>query len=198
MDIVLSLLLLLVLGPLIGVITLAVLSTSGRPAFYRQRRAGLNGAIFTMHKFRTMRPLGPEEDKWDSDAVRVTRLGSMLRRSSLDELPELTHVLSGRMSIVGPRPLLEEYLVKYTPEQARRHDMRPGITGLAQVNGRRRLTLGQRLALDVQYIETWSLVLDLRILFRTVRVLFSSGDIAGQTLSEVDDVGFYASNGEKH
>ena len=134
----------------------------GRPVFFRQPRPGLHGRPFALVKFRTMRA------GTGSDAERLTRFGRFLRTTSLDELPELWNVLRGDMSLVGPRPLLMQYLERYTPEQARRHEMKPGITGWAQVNGRNALTWDERFALDVWYVDHWSLALDLRILARTL------------------------------
>lgn len=188
LDVVLASLLLLVLGPLMGVIALAILVTSGRPVLFQQLRPGRYGVPFALTKFRTMREPLPGEEIWTTDEVRSTRIGRFLRRTSLDELPELVHVLTGRMSLVGPRPLLMEYLPRYTSHHARRHEVRPGITGLAQTSGRRSLTLGQRLDLDVRYVDSWSLWLDARILVRTLVEPFRRGEIRGQSLHEVDDV----------
>ncbi|MFG2109020.1 sugar transferase [Micromonospora chersina] len=189
MDVVGAALLLVLFSPVIAVIALAILMTSGGPVLFRQVRPGLHGEPFTLHKFRTMRDPRPEEQAWTTDEVRTTRLGRFLRRTSLDELPELTLVLTGRMSLVGPRPLVMEYLPRYSPHHARRHDVRPGITGLTQVSGRRSLTFGQRLDLDVSYLDNWSLWLDLKILLRTVAEPFRRGEIVGQTPAEVDDIG---------
>ena len=138
-----------------------------------------------------MRPLRSGEDVWGADEARVTRLGRLLRRTSLDELPELWNVVKGDMSLVGPRPLLVEYLSKYSPRHARRHEVRPGLTGLAQVLGRRSLTLGQRLDLDVEYIETWTLRRDMEILIRTLIVPFQRDQDTHQSLASIDDVGFH-------
>lgn len=183
--------LLVISSPLIGCIALAIRVSDGKPVFFRQERPGLNGQPFTMVKFRTMRATRQEEDMLTTDAARVTRLGVLLRRTSLDELPELWNVLKGEMSLVGPRPLLIEYLPKYSPEHMRRHDMRPGVTGLAQVSGRRRLTMGQRLDLDVEYIDSWSPRLDVVVLLKTLLEPLKKGADESQTLEEVDDVGFF-------
>ena len=134
----------------------------GAPVIFRQERAGLGGKPFRMMKLRTMR--GGE----GTDAERMTRLGRFLRAASVDELPQLLHVLSGKMSLVGPRPLPTRYLPRYSPEQARRHEVRPGITGWAQVNGRNALSWDEKFKLDVWYVDHQSLLLDLRILFMTV------------------------------
>lgn len=153
---------LFVLSPLLIVVGVLVRATIGSPVLFRQTRPGLRGRPFTLVKFRTMR-LGP-----GSDAERLTGLGRFLRRCSIDELPELWNVLKGDMSLVGPRPLLTEYLERYTPEQARRHEIKPGITGWAQVNGRNAITWEQKFALDIWYVDHQSLWLDLRILALTV------------------------------
>jgi sugar transferase EpsL len=190
-DVAVASVLLVVLSPLMLIISIALLLTSGRPVLFRQRRPGLNGEPFTLCKFRTMRPPKAGEDLYTTDDVRVTRLGEVLRRTSLDELPELMQVLTGQMSLVGPRPLVMEYLPRYSARHARRHEVKPGITGLAQVSGRRSLTFGQRLDLDVNYVETWSLRLDAQVLLRTLSVPFQRGDIKGQSIAEVDDVNLF-------
>ena len=141
---------------------LAVRVADGRPVLFRQARAGRGGRPFEMLKLRTMR------DGEGTDAERLTRLGRLLRATSLDELPQLFHVLTGRMSLVGPRPLPVRYLPRYSPEQARRHEVRPGITGWAQVNGRNALSWEEKFRLDVWYVDHRSLLLDAKILFLTV------------------------------
>lgn len=146
----------------LAVIAVLIRTTMGAPVLFRQQRPGLRGELFTIHKFRTMRE-GP-----GSDAERLTRLGRLLRSTSLDELPELWDVLRGAMSLVGPRPLLAQYLERYDVQQARRHEVRPGLTGFAQVEGRNATTWEERLALDVRYVNERSLLLDVRILWRTV------------------------------
>lgn len=143
----------------------AVLAAHGRPVLFRQPRPGKDGRIFELVKFRTM--LLPDATHV-TDAERLTRFGRFLRSTSLDELPTLWNVLRGDMSLVGPRPLLVEYLERYSPEQARRHEVRPGITGLAQVSGRNTIGWEERLALDVEYVDQRSLVVDIQILFRTL------------------------------
>jgi lipopolysaccharide/colanic/teichoic acid biosynthesis glycosyltransferase len=158
---------LLVLSPVMAATALAVRRFHGSPVLYRQRRPGLHGRPFTILKFRTMRPPREGEVWFKTDEQRLTRLGRFLRTTSLDELPELWNVLRGDMSLVGPRPLLMEYLDVYTPDERHRHDMPPGITGWAAVNGRNAIPFRDRLALDVWYVEHWSLGLDLRILGRT-------------------------------
>jgi sugar transferase EpsL len=140
----------------------------GSPVLYRVARPGLYGKPFVMYKFRTMRHAVDAEGKSLPDRARITRLGRVLRRSSLDELPELLNVLKGEMSLVGPRPLPLEYLKLYTAEQARRHDVKPGMTGLAQINGRNTLGWNERFRLDLRYIDEANFLLDLKILLQTV------------------------------
>jgi sugar transferase EpsL len=168
-DVVLAGALLILLAPLLGAVAILVAVTMGRPVIFRQQRPGLHGDVFTILKFRTMTDATDAHGDPLPDSVRLTPLGRALRRASLDELPELMNVLRGDMSLVGPRPLLTEYLSRYSAEQMRRHDVRPGITGWSQVNGRNTLTWEDRLALDVWYVDNRSLRLDLRILRMTVR-----------------------------
>lgn len=148
----------------------------GGPVFFRQMRSGLNAKPFFMLKFRSMTDERSPDGELLPDADRLTRFGALLRSTSLDELPELWNVFKGEMSLVGPRPLLMEYLPLYTPEQARRHDVRPGITGWAQVNGRNAISWEEKFALDVWYVENQSLWLDIKILWLTIRkVLIRDG-----------------------
>lgn len=160
-------LLIIVSAPLMALIAVAIRSCMGRPVLFLQTRPGLNRVQFTIYKFRTMDSMTDGRGNLLPNEQRLTTLGRILRRTSLDELPELINVLKGDMSLVGPRPLRIEYLPHYTPRQARRHHVRPGITGLAQVNGRNSLTWERRLALDAYYAENWSLLLDFWILVRT-------------------------------
>jgi lipopolysaccharide/colanic/teichoic acid biosynthesis glycosyltransferase len=171
--------------PVQAVTAAAIRLTMGRPVLFRQQRPGLHGEPFELVKFRTMSD--PTDTVTLHSTTRVTRLGAVLRATSLDELPSLWNVVRGDMSLVGPRPLLMAYLDRYTPEQARRHEVRPGVTGLAQISGRNAVTWDARLALDVQYVERRSLRLDLSILVGTVStVLRRSGVDAGSgvTMSE--------------
>lgn len=162
--------------PLQALVAVLVRVRMGPPVLFRQRRPGLHGRLFEMVKFRTMVDAPDGENHPRDDAERLTPLGEFLRATSLDELPTLWNVVRGDMSLVGPRPLLVAYLDRYTPEQARRHDVRPGITGLAQVSGRNALTWEEKFRLDVEYVERRSLALDLAILGRTVlRVLRREG-----------------------
>jgi lipopolysaccharide/colanic/teichoic acid biosynthesis glycosyltransferase len=175
LDVVAALTLLVVLSPVLAIVALLVRATLGSPVLFRQERPGRDGRIFTVNKFRTMAeaPVATSAvDAVDTDATRLTRFGRILRSTSLDELPELWNVLLGEMSIVGPRPLLVEYLPRYNAEQARRHEVRPGITGWAQVNGRNALSWDERFKLDVWYVDHRSLLLDLRVLAMTVSTVF--------------------------
>jgi sugar transferase EpsL len=181
---------LILLSPLLLIVAIAVRVTMGRPVLFRQFRPGLRGNTFCLLKFRTMNDSRHLDGTLRSDAQRLTALGTLLRRTSLDELPQLWNVLRGDMSLVGPRPLLVEYLPRYTPRQARRHEVRPGITGWAQVQGRQTIPFSQRLEFDVWYVENHNLALDARILFMTLfRVFRAQGVKPGQDVSEVDDVG---------
>lgn len=172
LDIVCSLILLIVLFPVLLFICVAVLILHGSPIIFKQTRSGLHGKPFTLYKFRTMKDLYGPGGSLLSDEDRLTSFGNRLRSTSLDELPELINVLQGDMSLVGPRPLLLEYMDLYTPEQARRHDIKPGITGWAQVNGRNNLTWEDKFRLDVWYVDNWSIGLDLKILVKTVGIVF--------------------------
>jgi lipopolysaccharide/colanic/teichoic acid biosynthesis glycosyltransferase len=180
-------------SPIMLLAAAAIWAEMGRPVLFSQLRPGKKSVPFRIYKFRTM--VAPKQgEKWfRSDAKRLTKLGDFLRRSSIDELPELFNVLKGEMSLVGPRPLLIEYLEKYTPEEARRHDVSPGITGWAQVNGRQTIKFSERLRLDVWYVDNWSLGLDLKILMKTMCDVFATKDVLpGQNVDDVDDIGLSA------
>ena len=167
---------LLAFGPVMIYIALRIWREMGSPVLFRQVRPGLQGKPFVMYKFRTMTEERDAEGRLLPDEKRLTPLGKFLRQYSLDEFPEFINVLKGDMSLVGPRPLLMEYLDRYTPEQARRHEVKPGITGWAQVNGRNALTWEEKFRLDVWYVDNWNLLLDLKILFLTlVKVLRREG-----------------------
>ena len=167
LDVVVSAAGLLFAAPVMAAVAIAVRRDLGSPVLFRQRRPGLHGEPFELVKFRTMRTFGPE-DSVATDGERLTPFGRWLRSTSLDELPTLLNVLRGDMSLVGPRPLLMEYLDRYSPEQARRHEVRPGVTGLAQVRGRNELSWDEKFAADVEYVDTADLALDLRILVETL------------------------------
>lgn len=167
-DIVISALLLVFLSPLFLVLVLSVRLSLGSPVLFKQIRPGLHGKPFTMYKFRTMTDEMDEHGRLLPDEQRLTKLGRFLRSTSLDELPELINVLKGDMSLVGPRPLLMDYLPLYTPEQARRHEVRPGITGWAQVNGRNEISWEEKFEYDVWYVDNRSFLLDIKILWMTL------------------------------
>ena len=193
LDVILSALLLIVLSPFLLVITLFSLVFLGTPILFTQERPGLKGKPFKLYKFRTMKVSALKGD--DSlnaaeavatDEERLTRYGSFLRKSSLDELPELFNILKGDMSFVGPRPLLMEYLPLYSPEQSRRHDVRPGLTGLAQVNGRNALDWSTRFAYDVAYVDEVSFSKDCKIFWKTIAVVFSGRGVSSDTSVTVE------------
>lgn len=171
-DFAFSALALIILSPVLLVVALRVKRNLGSPIFFRQVRPGLHGRPFEMIKFRTMRDAFDAEGKPLPDSERITTFGRFLRSSSLDELPELWNVLKGDMSLVGPRPLLMEYLDFYTDEEMLRHTVRPGITGLAQVSGRNSTSWDDRLAIDVRYVQTRTIWLDIKIIFKTIFQVF--------------------------
>jgi lipopolysaccharide/colanic/teichoic acid biosynthesis glycosyltransferase len=188
-DICLALVGLLLCLPAMAAIALLIRLKLGRPVLFIQYRPGYQGRLFRLIKFRTMAPVITEEDRALPDDARLTPLGRWLRQWSLDELPEFWNVLKGEMSLVGPRPLLPEYLARYTPEQARRHDVLPGITGWAQINGRNHLSWEEKFQLDLWYVEHWTPVLDLRIIMKTVLQVLRRQGIASQghaTMSEFE------------
>jgi len=168
-DIVVAGLALILLSPLLGILWMTVRLALGKPALFAQTRPGHAGKPFTLWKFRTMTDARDQHGEMLSDADRLTAAGRFLRSWSLDELPEVWNVIKGDMSLVGPRPLLVSYLSRYTPEQARRHEVRPGITGWAQVKGRNSLSWSEKFALDVWYVDHRSFALDVYILFLSVR-----------------------------
>lgn len=171
-DLIVSFFLLILLGPVIVVLACFIRHFLGSPVFFRQLRPGFQGKPFEMIKFRTMRDTVDAHGNLLPDEQRLTRFGRFLRASSLDELPELWNVFKGDMSLVGPRPLLMEYLPLYSEEQSRRHDVRPGITGWAQVNGRNAISWQDKFRLDVWYVDHRSLGLDIKILLRTIKKVF--------------------------
>jgi sugar transferase EpsL len=180
-DLVASALTLLVLSPLLLMIAALIFVVDGRPVFFRQDRVGRGGRVFRIYKFRTMSFQPGPDDRQLPDEDRVTRLGRWLRRTSLDEAPELLNVIIGDMSMVGPRPLLVEYLPLYNDTERRRHEVLPGLTGLAQVSGRNRLSWQERFALDVQYVDEWTTWLDLKILVLTLFAVIRGHGVNPQT-----------------
>ena len=177
LEFIIALIGLILASPILLVVAILVKTKLGSPILFRQQRVGLNGEIFEMVKFRTMRDATDLEGNPLPDEERLTKFGQLLRKTSLDELPELWNVLKGDMSLVGPRPLLVEYLPLYSKEQMKRHDVRPGITGYAQVNGRNNISWTKKFELDVYYVENFSLWLDVKILFQTVAKVLGQADI---------------------
>ncbi len=168
---------LILISPVLAIVALLVRIKLGSPVLFRQERAGLHGRTFTLYKFRTMGHEYDENGRKILDEERTGRLGRILRSTSLDELPELWNVIKGDMSIVGPRPLFVEYLPYYTEEESRRHDVRPGLTGLAQVSGRNALNWEERLALDVEYVDKCCFNLDVKIIFSTFWKVLRRSDV---------------------
>lgn len=177
LDIVLSLFALILLGPIFIIVFLLVRKKLGKPAIFKQKRPGKNEQIFTMYKFRTMTNEKDENGELLPDSKRLTKFGNFLRQTSLDELPELVNIFKGDMSIVGPRPLVIRYLPHYTEHEKKRHDVRPGLTGLAQVNGRNLLSWDKRLGMDVKYVNTLSFTLDALIILLTIKNVIQRNDI---------------------
>jgi len=168
MDIVLSVIILFILFPILLIVGFLLLIVEGPPVFFPHERPGKDGEPFKLIKFRSMKNAKDKSGNLLPDGQRITGLGQFLRRTSMDELPELVNVIKGDMSLVGPRPLLMQYLNRYSPEQFRRHEMLPGITGWAQINGRNAISWDEKFKLDLWYIDHWSLWLDIKILFLTV------------------------------
>jgi sugar transferase EpsL len=175
-DITISVSLLILLIPVLIVTAILIMASLGRPILFKQKRPGLFGKPFILYKFRTMKELRGDDGELLPDLERTTVVGRYIRKFSIDEFPQLYNVIKGDMSIVGPRPLLMEYLELYSKEQSRRHNIKPGITGWAQVNGRNETTWNERLKLDVNYVDNYSALLDIKILFMTIlNVLKGSG-----------------------
>lgn len=190
LDIFLSIFIFILIMPILLLISCAVFISMGSPIFFKQERIGKNNKPFIMYKFRTMREPKVGENRLLSDADRVTKVGAFLRKTSLDELPEIINVIKGEMSLVGPRPLLDLHLELFDDHQLRRHDVKPGMTGLAQVMGRQSLSFTERTDLDVKYVENISLWLDVKIIVKTILVVLGADGIkTGQKFEEVDDVG---------
>lgn len=191
-DVSVALALLVVLSPLLTIVALLIAFRLGRPVLFRQHRPGLHGQPYEIVKFRTMRDAVDSQGRPLPDEARMTRLGTWLRATSIDELPELWNVVKGEMSLVGPRPLMMEYLPRYSAEQQRRHDVLPGITGWAQVNGRNSLSWQEKFELDVWYVDHRTAWLDLRILMLTVKKVFCRDGISAEGHVTVED--FYGND----
>lgn len=197
-DLIIGLLLFIILLPQIIFIALLIYFKMGRPVYFRQQRPGLGGKPFYLYKFRTMTDETDNEGKLLADNERLTELGRWLRRYSLDELPQLVNVIKGELSFVGPRPLLMEYLPRYNSEQARRHEVKPGITGWAQVNGRNAISWEEKFELDVWYVDNWSFWLDLKILAMTpAKVIRSEGVIQDGSVTMPEFMGIQAEDSER-
>ncbi|WP_312157525.1 sugar transferase [Acinetobacter variabilis] len=180
LDIIIASIALILLSPLYAFVAYKVKKNLGSPVLFRQVRPGLHGKPFEMIKFRTMKDAVDAQGKPLPDSERLTPFGKMLRSSSLDEMPELWNVIKGDMSIVGPRPLLMEYLPLYSPEQAKRHNVRPGMTGHAQINGRNAIGWEEKFKLDTWYVENQSIWLDFKIMFKTVHKVLAKDDISAE------------------
>lgn len=186
-DIIISLCALIILSPLLLILWILVRIKLGKPALFAQERPGKDGKIFKLHKFRSMTDERDENGELLPDEVRLTRFGRIFRATSLDELPELFSILKGDMSLIGPRPLLVKYLPWYSEEESHRHDVRPGLTGLAQVNGRNAIGWEERFAYDLEYVNHLTFGMDLKIIFMTVKmVLKRSGVLSGEEQTTVD------------
>lgn len=185
-DIILSLVALILLSPVIVIVTLLVRTKLGSPVLFTQERPGMNEKIFKMYKFRTMTDEKDEDGNLLPDGVRLTKFGKWLRATSLDELPELFNILKGDMSVVGPRPLLVQYLPLYNAFQKKRHQVRPGLTGLAQVNGRNAISWSDKFKLDVTYVNHITFISDWKIIFLTVKQVFIKEGISSETSATME------------
>ena len=181
LDFLLSLAALIILSPVLLLVAILVRCKLGSPILFKQERPGLHEKIFCMYKFRTMTDAKDADGNLLPDEVRLTKFGKLLRSTSLDELPELFNILKGDMAIVGPRPLLVQYLPRYNERQHHRHDVRPGFTGLAQVNGRNSISWQEKFEWDVRYVENVSFFMDLRIIAKTVKVVLKRDGISSET-----------------
>ena len=178
MDFILSLMAIIVLSPILIIVGVLVRVKLGSPVLFKQKRPGLNEKIFTMYKFRTMTDQKDEKEELLPDHIRLTKFGKMLRATSLDELPELFNILKGDMSIIGPRPLLVQYLPLYNDQQQRRHEVRPGLSGYAQVNGRNSISWDNKFDLDVQYVDNVTFINDVKIIMLTLKKVFVKDGIS--------------------
>jgi undecaprenyl phosphate N,N'-diacetylbacillosamine 1-phosphate transferase len=186
MDFILSLIAIIVLSPLLLVVAILVRTKLGSPVLFKQKRPGLNEEIFMMYKFRTMTDERDDKGELLPDSVRLTKFGRLLRSTSLDELPELINILKGDMSIVGPRPLLVQYLPLYNNHQKRRHEVRPGLSGLAQVSGRNAISWEDKFNLDVEYVDNVRFIEDWKIIFLTIKKVFVREGINSETAVTIE------------
>ncbi|GIP16498.1 UDP-galactose phosphate transferase [Paenibacillus montaniterrae] len=185
-DFILALISLIILSPIIVIVALLVRFKLGSPIIFKQKRPGLNDRIFEMYKFRTMTDEKDSTGKLLPDDIRLTKFGKLLRSTSLDELPELFNILKGNMSFVGPRPLLVQYLSLYDERQKRRHEVRPGLSGLAQVNGRNTISWEEKFELDIQYVDSVSFFRDWKIIFLTIKKVFIREGINSNTAATME------------
>ena len=186
LDFIISLLAIIILSPLLLVLYILVLIFMGYPAIFKQQRPGKNEKIFNLYKFRTMTNKKDKDGNLLPDKDRLNKFGSMLRSTSLDELPEFFNILFGQMSFIGPRPLLVKYLPYYTKKEHHRHDIRPGLTGWAQVNGRNLVNWDERFKLDLEYVNNVSLKMDLKVIFKTIKVVLKSEGVSVQAVDDLD------------
>ncbi|MGN8914147.1 sugar transferase [Anaerofustis butyriciformans] len=186
-DFLLSLIGIIILSPVLLIVSIMVRTKLGSPILFKQERPGLNGKIFKMYKFRTMTNETDENGELLPDEVRLAKFGKFLRSSSLDELPEMFNILKGDMSIVGPRPLLVKYLPLYSERQSHRHDVRPGLTGYAQVNGRNAISWEEKFELDIFYVNNSSFMVDLMIFFKTIKKVFDREGISSGTCVTMEE-----------
>ena len=193
-DVLFALTALIFLAPVLIVVSIVIVIFDGFPVFFSQTRPGKNGNPFKLHKFRTMKEVRNQKIELIPDGERITNFGVMLRRMSLDELPELFNVLKGEMSIVGPRPLLLQYLKRYSDEQIRRHEVLPGITGWAQINGRNAISWEEKFRLDVWYVDHWTFWLDIRIILQTIWKVIKGEGISQPGRATMDE---FMGNSEK-
>jgi undecaprenyl phosphate N,N'-diacetylbacillosamine 1-phosphate transferase len=191
MDFILSLIAIIVLAPVLLIIAILVRIKLGSPVLFKQKRPGLNEKIFTLYKFRTMTDERDENGELLPDEIRLTRFGKLLRSTSLDELPEIFNIIKGDMSIVGPRPQLVRDMVYMTPEQRRRHDIRPGLSGWAQINGRNAIEWEDKLNYDLEYLDTVSFWLDAKIVLVTIKKVFKTESISYEGMATAEDFGDY-------
>lgn len=186
MDFVLSLIAIVILSPILLVVAILIKTKLGSPVIFKQKRPGLNEKIFTLYKFRTMTDERDEKGELLPDSVRLTKFGKFLRSTSLDELPELFNILFGDMSIIGPRPLLVQYLPLYNEHQKRRHEVRPGLSGLAQANGRNAISWEDKFDLDVEYVDNINFMGDWKIIFLTIKKVFVREGISSETAATME------------
>ena len=193
-DIIFALIAVVLLSPVFLVVSIVIVISDGFPVFFTQVRPGKNGVPFKLHKFRSMKKAQDQKIELSTDGERITKFGYFLRRTSVDELPELFSVLEGKMSIVGPRPLLMRYLERYSGEQARRHEVLPGITGWAQINGRNTISWEEKFRLDIWYVDHWTFCLDINIILQTVWKVIKGEGISQPGRATMDE---FMGNAEK-